>query len=52
MKGSGKLILSCIILLPAAAVFSQKISYGNNPQTGKYVKSGDAKIYYEVYGKG
>ena len=52
MKGSGKLLLSCLMLLSAAAVFSQKITYGNNPQAGKYVKSGDAKIYYEVYGKG
>ncbi len=29
-----------------------KIPYGNNPSVGHYVKSGDAKIYYEVYGKG
>lgn len=28
------------------------IPYGNNPETGKYVKAGDARIYYEVYGKG
>jgi pimeloyl-ACP methyl ester carboxylesterase len=28
------------------------IPYGNNPQAGHYVKSKDAKIYYEVYGKG
>lgn len=26
--------------------------YGNNPKAGHYVQSGDAKIYYEVYGKG
>jgi len=26
--------------------------YGNNPEAGHYVQSGDAKIYYEVYGKG
>ncbi|MCC9168972.1 alpha/beta fold hydrolase [Pontibacter harenae] len=26
--------------------------YGNNPKAGRYVKAGDAKIYYEVYGKG
>jgi pimeloyl-ACP methyl ester carboxylesterase len=26
--------------------------YGDNPTAGHYVKSGDAKIYYEVYGKG
>lgn len=26
--------------------------YGDNLQAGHYVQSGDAKIYYEVYGKG
>lgn len=29
-----------------------KIPYGNNPQAGHYVQTKDAKIYYEVYGKG
>ncbi len=29
-----------------------KIPYGNNPRAGHYAVSGDAKIYYEVYGKG
>lgn len=28
------------------------IPYGNNPKAGKYVQVGDARIYYEVYGKG
>lgn len=28
------------------------VPYGNNPKAGKYVQAGDAKIYYEVYGKG
>jgi pimeloyl-ACP methyl ester carboxylesterase len=28
------------------------IPWGNNPKAGHYVQSGDAKIYYEVYGKG
>jgi pimeloyl-ACP methyl ester carboxylesterase len=28
------------------------IPYGNNPKAGRYIESGDAKIYYEVYGKG
>jgi len=31
---------------------ASKIPYGNNPKTGKYVQSDDAKIYYEVYGEG
>ncbi|MBP6558432.1 MAG: hypothetical protein KA213_08710, partial [Flavobacterium sp.] len=29
-----------------------KIPYGANSEFGKYVQSKDAKIYYEVYGKG
>jgi pimeloyl-ACP methyl ester carboxylesterase len=29
-----------------------QISYGDNPDSGKYVQSEDARIYYEVYGKG
>lgn len=33
--------------LPATA-----IPYGDNPKAGHYVKSTDAKIYYEVYGTG
>ncbi|MGI4734188.1 MAG: alpha/beta fold hydrolase [Janthinobacterium lividum] len=28
------------------------VQYGNNPKAGHYVQAGDAKIYYEVYGKG
>ena len=28
------------------------IQYGNNPKAGHYAQAGDAKIYYEVYGKG
>jgi len=26
--------------------------YGNNSKTGHYVQAGDARTYYEVYGKG
>ncbi|RKS99490.1 pimeloyl-ACP methyl ester carboxylesterase [Flavobacterium sp. 123] len=33
-------------------IATQKIAYGNNPQAGHYVQAKDAKIYYEVYGKG
>ncbi len=29
-----------------------KTPYGNNPQAGRYVQAKDAKLYYEVYGKG
>src|SRR3954471_13041320 len=31
---------------------ANEIPYGANPKAGKYVQAGDAKIYYEVYGKG
>jgi pimeloyl-ACP methyl ester carboxylesterase len=37
-------------LQPAQVV--NKIPYGNNLKAGHYVQSNDAKIYYEVYGKG
>lgn len=52
MKLSRKLPVVCLLLLSAATVFSQQIPYGNNPQAGNYFDAGDAKIYYEVYGKG
>jgi pimeloyl-ACP methyl ester carboxylesterase len=29
-----------------------EIPYGNNPKAGRYANAGDAKIYYEIYGKG
>ena len=35
---------------PANVVY--KTPYGNNPGAGHYVQTKDAKIYYEVYGKG
>lgn len=28
------------------------VPYGNNEEAGNYVQAGDAKLYYEVYGKG
>jgi pimeloyl-ACP methyl ester carboxylesterase len=31
---------------------AQAIPYGNNPKAGHYLNTGDARIYYEVYGKG
>jgi len=30
----------------------KETQYGNNPKAGHYVQADDAKIYYEVYGKG
>lgn len=38
--------------MQAAPLFSNAIRYGANPEAGHYAKSSDAKIYYEVYGKG
>jgi pimeloyl-ACP methyl ester carboxylesterase len=32
--------------------FSYTKPYGNNPEAGHYAQAKDAKIYYEVYGKG
>lgn len=31
---------------------ANEIQYGNNPNAGHYANAGDAKIYYEVYGRG
>jgi len=31
---------------------TESIPYGNNPKAGKYFNVGDAKLYYEIYGKG
>ena len=35
-----------------AGVKGSATPYGNNASAGHYVQAGDAKIYYEVYGKG
>lgn len=43
--------LVTLFQLVVLATFAQ-IPYGNNPAAGKYVNVGDAKLYYEVYGKG
>ena len=44
--------LFCFILLLNLSALGQKIPYGNNLNAGKYFNVGDAKIYYEIYGKG
>lgn len=46
-KGQQKLVRA---FQPAFVV--NKIPYGANDAAGKYVQAEDAKIYYEVYGKG
>src|SRR5688500_16639167 len=52
MNRINKPVLFCFILLLSFSAFSQKVPYGNNPGAGKYFNVGDAKIYYEIYGKG
>lgn len=42
----------CIIILSIPTNCQSKIAYGNNPKAGSYFNVGDAKMYYEVYGKG
>ena len=41
-----------IILFSLVVKAQHSVPYGNNSNAGKYVTSGDAKIYYEVYGDG
>ncbi len=47
-----KISFSVLSMLVSLISFTQNIPYGNNPETGKYVNVGDAKIYYEIYGHG
>lgn len=47
-----KVILGTIVALRIMSASSAQIPYGNNPAAGRYFSSGDAKIYYEVYGSG
>jgi pimeloyl-ACP methyl ester carboxylesterase len=44
--------LSITPSLPATTGSPKQIQYGNNPDAGHYVDVGDAKLYYEIYGKG
>lgn len=51
--GIVKLLLFIGVLLQAASTNGQQqIMYGNNAAAGRYQQVGDARIYYEVYGKG
>lgn len=47
-----KTLCSCLMLLLSITTSAQKVSYGNNPEAGHYINVGDAKLYYEIYGKG
>lgn len=38
--------------MQAGPTLATALPYGNNPKAGHYLNTGDAKIYYEVYGKG
>ncbi len=38
--------------MQAVALPANEPQYGNNPKAGHYATAGDAKIYYEMYGKG
>ncbi|AHJ95428.1 alpha/beta fold hydrolase [Hymenobacter swuensis] len=38
--------------LQAAPSPKGAVQYGNNPRAGHYAQAGDARIYYEVYGRG
>lgn len=50
--GSPKVLLISLLLSISLAAHCQEIPYGNNRQTGHYFNVGDARIYYEIYGKG
>lgn len=45
-------ILSFLLVFLLNNVKSQDIQYGLNKEAGHYVNTGDANIYYEVYGEG
>lgn len=52
-----RLITLFLVLHFCTDVYSQQnlkhtIPYGTNSQTGQYVQTGDARIYFEVYGSG
>jgi pimeloyl-ACP methyl ester carboxylesterase len=46
-----KLFMIALAGCAAQFIYGQ-IPFGNNPATGGYFNTGDAKIYYEVYGSG
>ena len=52
IKNTGLLIfLSCLHFL-LYGQSNSAVAYGNNPAAGHYFNVGDARLYYEVYGKG
>jgi pimeloyl-ACP methyl ester carboxylesterase len=49
---SFKHLLIPFFVLHAFVSPCQSVPYGNNPATGHYFNVGDARMYYEIYGKG
>lgn len=45
-------IISILLILATTHIFAQYIPYGQNIKTGNYFNTGDANIYYEIYGEG
>ncbi|CAN5138042.1 alpha/beta hydrolase [soil metagenome] len=52
MKNWRRALIGWLIALMHTAIAQPKIPYGNNPQAGHYYNVGDARLYYEIYGKG
>src|ERR1700733_5650094 len=48
MKKLTLIMCACIL----ARFVNAQVPYGNNPAAGSYFNTGDANIYYEVYGSG
>lgn len=46
-----RIIITLYTICAMTNLFGQA-NYGDDVNAGKYVKSGDAEIYYEIYGKG
>ncbi|HEX2535821.1 MAG TPA: alpha/beta hydrolase [Chitinophagaceae bacterium] len=46
------LLTFCLAASLHAQTAPARVPYGNNPAAGHYLQVGDARIYYEVYGKG
>ena len=52
MKNWHPALIYWLIALAHPVSAQTKIPYGNNPQVGHYYNVGDARLYYEIYGKG
>ncbi|MVM33787.1 alpha/beta fold hydrolase [Spirosoma sp. HMF4905] len=52
MKKRPKVFVFLLLMLAHLVNAQTAVPYGNNLQAGHYYNVGDAKIYYELYGKG